>query len=719
MNRICKILCKRTNQATLKAYLYNAFLLLHAKRRQLFLVLTAGLLFCCNCFGQGVDRFWIFGHQNGLDFATSPPTFFQSSLESVEGCATVSDNSGNLLFYSNGNKVWDALGNVMPNGNGILGNGASYAGLPGSSAQGVVIVQHPGNSNQYYLFTLDATEDIIPPYPGYLRYSIIDMALNGGLGDVLASTKNISIDSNLTELMTVTKGSGCFVWLLAHRRDNNEYVAFKIDALGVSAPVISYGIWTGTTGGGQIKISPDRTRVALGTSGLPNRFEMASFNYVTGVVNNAILIDSIPTFGFPRYGFCFSPNSSKLYVTEEVGGLVQYDVSAFPNAAAILSSKVMLNNSLFFYGLRNAPDGKIYVARNYEPYLGVINSPDATGIACNFNAMGLSQPVWSSFPGVTTTYGYGLGSDVISGLYNDTLQGIVMDTTVCTKDSLKLFPSNNNFDQCIWDDGTTDSTRYVHNSGTYWLYRFQDCTISVDTFHVTIVNSSGFLGGDTILCPNITFVLKPGITGLSYLWQDGSTGDTFIVNGEGVYYVTIDNGICIFTDTINVKELHPYLKITEPDTVLCNDTELQLHAEASPDSVIHWNTGVTGQVISINMGGLYTAYSENICGRYSDSVFIKQEDCTCLKFIPNSFSPNNDLLNDRFRLHIGCPVVSFSFSVFDRFGERVFITSRPEEGWDGSYKGKPCDIGTYFYYVEIKDLFGNKIGKKGDVTLIR
>lgn len=87
--------------------------------------------------------------------------------------------------------------------------------------------------------------------------------------------------------------------------------------------------------------------------------------------------------------------------------------------------------------------------------------------------------------------------------------------------------------------------------------------------------------------------------------------------------------------------------------------------------------------------------------------------------IPNAFSPNGDGINDKFHvLQFRDHVILKQFSVFNRYGERVFYTENITEGWDGMYKGKPCDLGVYFYYAQYT--IGEKeYTEKGDVTLLR
>ena len=129
-----------------------------------------------------------------------------SSLVSLEACASISDENGELLFYSDGQNVWDRSHSLMSNGTGLLGNQ--------DITQGVMILPFPNTSDQYYVFTLDDS----------LHYSIVDMSLNGGLGDVSAS-KNIFVLGGLTEKMTSVKNcSNTGFWVIVHEKSADFYV---------------------------------------------------------------------------------------------------------------------------------------------------------------------------------------------------------------------------------------------------------------------------------------------------------------------------------------------------------------------------------------------------------------------------------------------------------------------------------------------------------------
>lgn len=686
--------------------------------RYLLLSLT-GILFMLPANAQNENNVWAFGYNNGLNFNTSPPTFFQTNLEALEGCASVADGAGNLLFYSNGNDVWDATGVVMPNGSGILGNGPGIAGTAlGSCAQGVAIVKSVSNNNQYYLFVLDAAEQINgTTEPGYLRYSVIDMSLNMGAGDVVAGQKNITLDSFMSEKMTVTKGAGCYYWVVAHRNNSSEYRAYKIDFTGVNPGVSSNGTWAGDIGAGQLKISPDGTRIATCNS-MGGAIELGTFNNATGMVSNTLSID--PVTNVSRIGTCFSPDNTKLYITT-MGDIAQYDISSYPSATAIGMSKVVLGSAINYAQLRNGPDGKIYVAlyQNINPFIGVINNPNAAGTACNLNNSALPQSSWSQFPLVPgNPYGHTLGNDIVVGVSADTSHNATKDTLICYENSM-VVSAPAGFNEYLWNDGNTNATRTLTGDGIYWVYCYQNCNITIDTFKVKFVDLTVDLGPDTAICTNGELLLDVSNPGAIYKWQDGSTDPTLLVTGSGTYSVKVSLQGCIDSDTIMVDEFEPSLDIPQGDTSICNDASITLQAVANPISNYLWSNGSTQDKIVVTTPGTYSVIATNACGTFTDSVKIKMEDCNCKSFIPNAFSPNGDQQNDVFKVNTICTVTDFSMSIYNRYGQRIFQTNNPDKGWDGTYRSQPSDVGTYFFYIKFKGPRGDDFKKKGDIILLR
>lgn len=678
------------------------------------------ILFRITGYGQGENNVWTFGNHNGLNFNSGTPVFFQSSNVSLEGSASVSDAGGNLIFYSNGNTVWNASGAAMPNGTGLLGNGLGM-GIPGSCAQGVAIVRSVANNSQYYVFTLDAAEDVSGGVnaPGYLRYSVVDMSLNGGNGDVLPALKNIHLDTFMSEKMMVTRGPGCSYWLVAHRNNSNMYRAFKIDAAGIHPAVTSTGLWGGDMGGGQMKISPDGTRIALGTTLTGSGLEVANFDINTGQVSNAVTV-GLSAFS-SYYGVSFSPDNSKLYAATFGGTLYQYDLSLMPNTAAMEAARYTVASGYQFSSMRAGPDQKIYIAiYQNTPFIASINNPNLGGAACNFNLNALPQPASAQFTSLFgNPYGHGLGNEVVMLGPSDTLVHPTHDSVACLEDSVKITapPGANSY---TWNDGYTGQTRYVSQSGRYWVYAYYDCSVEIDTFSLALTDISLDLGPDTTICSNGSLALDAAVPGATYRWQDGSTDPGYTVTEAGTYSVRITVNDCSSTDTIKVGSFNPYLKIREKDTLLCDDASIVLHAEASPESSFSWNNGGSqGPERLVTEAGLYVVTAANACGTYTDSVRIAMEDCSCKAFLPNAFTPNGDQHNDVYKARISCQVSNFTLSVYNRYGQRIFQGNTPDSGWDGTFNGAPADVGTYFFYLRYKGPRGDTFERKGDLVLLR
>ena len=141
------------------------------------------------CFAQPENNWWYF-RNIAIDFNEVPPVVHSTSaMNTVEGSASISNSEGDLLFYTNGVTVWNRNNLPMPNGEGLLGNV--------SSTQSALIVPTPSDCNTYYVFTTPA-QDLVTP----LSYSIIDMTLDGGLGDL--TLKNVPLITGVTERLTAT-----------------------------------------------------------------------------------------------------------------------------------------------------------------------------------------------------------------------------------------------------------------------------------------------------------------------------------------------------------------------------------------------------------------------------------------------------------------------------------------------------------------------------------
>lgn len=322
------------------------------------------------------NKVWIFGRIGGVDFSSGTPVAISSDLYTDEGCASLADTDGHLMFYTQGDSVWNKNNERMPNGRGIAPFSCN------STTQAAVMVPVIGSPNRYYVFSL---EHILST--GKLAYSIVNMTLDGGLGDVETATRGTLIDSGFTEKMVAVRGN-CCIWLIVHKVDAPKFYAYKITNTGINmTPVISSsGVSDDYEGYGVIKVSPDRTKLALTHFDLgstdTSRVELFDINVATGVVSNCRVLNTYST----PYGTDFSPNSSKLYVHHwTYGKLLQYEVS-LPTTAGIIASEYVVASSLNVGSdIKLGPDDKVYFSYDHG-YLNSVNAPNLTGSACNYVA---------------------------------------------------------------------------------------------------------------------------------------------------------------------------------------------------------------------------------------------------------------------------------------------------------------------------------------------
>jgi hypothetical protein len=332
--------------------------------------------FLCCCFfpvtnAQNEVNHWYFGTYAGLDFSGGSPAVANGPMTTSEGTASMSSSSGDLLFYTNGADVYDSTHTIMPNGSGLQGD---------VSTTQVIIVPNPANADQYYIFTQwpDGT-------PGGLRYSIVDMTLNSGNGDVTATKNVLLVDNTCEKIAAIRRHSSDRYWIVVHKFGSNEFYAYQLTSAGISPPVISAVGTVHATSDiqntyGQMKFNNCGDQLALAISYM-DVVELYDFDLLTGTITNPI---SLP-MGDHTYGVEFSENSGYLYATCYSGTtLAQFDITS-GNEATILASKTTISAAADLYGMQMGPDGKIYVSRSFgSSYLGIINSPDLDGSACNY-----------------------------------------------------------------------------------------------------------------------------------------------------------------------------------------------------------------------------------------------------------------------------------------------------------------------------------------------
>ncbi len=380
--------------------------MLFPKRLTLFLFLSF-IVQTPVVFGQLQNNNWVFGYGARVNFSGPIPVgSSNAAINSNESTASVSDpTTGQLLFYTDGRTVWNANNQVMPNGANLLG------GLFNSCTQGALIVPFPEDSRRYYLFTLEELEALtsFPVVDNGLRYSVVDMTLNGGLGDVQVATLNTQLATDLTEKLIVISSSDIQgFWVIAHKKNANQFLAWKIDACGISTqPVVSTvgsnfaSVPIGATEAwsGAMDASPDGNRIGMPVD-WSDRIEFFDFNKTTGIVSNPLTVnvtdDSTPGF-LRKYGACFSPDGSKFYYTN-FNSVYQLNLSTYTSAAIASSNTLIYSpflepNAYPSAQIEQAPNNKLYVAIGNAGRLDEISNPNSLGLGCAYanNAVSLGS----------------------------------------------------------------------------------------------------------------------------------------------------------------------------------------------------------------------------------------------------------------------------------------------------------------------------------------
>jgi hypothetical protein len=479
--------------------------------------------------GQPEAAYWYFGNNAGISFSSGlPVALLNGALSTREGCASISSSSGELLFYTDGQTIWNKNHQIMSNGTGLLGNA--------SSTQSAVIVPLPNSETTYYIFTVPQALD----YDG-LRYSIVDITQSGGLGAV--TLKNISLVEPVVEKVTAVRHSNSQdIWVITHGRNNNTFYSFLVNAYGIiNQPVITSAgtphMAPTSNYVGYMKSSPDGNKIALAIHGTLNLFELFDFNRSDGTLSNPITFEN---YNFP-YGIEFSPDGSKLYLGKMKSPPTIYQVNLNAGSpTAIINSATPIGSASSDIGaLQLSPDGKIYITYDYFGYLGVINYPNETGALCSYSQNGAFLAGRLGRLGLPT---------FIQSYFLPV--GAYSNSPVCEGETLSLYASATGATSYSWTGPngfySTQQNPIINNStpsqsGTYNVTAYFGSTGNTSAQIEVTVNANPLinLGNDTTVCQGETILLSPGGSYQSYSWNTGALSPQIEVINAGLYSVFI------------------------------------------------------------------------------------------------------------------------------------------------------------------------------------
>lgn len=272
---------------------------------------------------------------------------------------------------------------------------------------------------------------------------------------------------------------------------------------------------------------------------------------------------------------------------------------------------------------------------------------------------------------------------------------------------------------------STIYTVYISNAATGECVDTAMGTVTISLFDYSNMTAQPV---DTTICPGDTILLR-AYGGTKYLWSpDENITSTTVPFTQVWPSRAMDYKVLIQNDSGCKIERAVVIHFFPPVVINAgNDQDIKLGESAQLEGKAmgtYWWTpagivspaNILNPVVSPTETTTYyfTVISEDGCMAY-DSVTVYVTNA----MLPNAFSPNDDGLNDIFKLIPKDERVRLKdFSVYNRYGQRVFFTRDITEGWDGTHNGKMADLDTYFYYVRY--MIGvNTYTLKGDVTLIR
>ena len=226
-----------------------------------------------------------------------------------------------------------------------------------------------------------------------------------------------------------------------------------------------------------------------------------------------------------------------------------------------------------------------------------------------------------------------------------------------------------------------------------------------------------------------------GLAPYTYIWSDSSKTSTIKNLCEGEYEVTaydsnkcwITTKIFVFVDTnlfpAAVQAWSDLATIYRSQSTIIYGSNYGSGFDYtwSPSDYLSTTKGTKTTSTPLHtITYTYTVTDTNGC-IVSDTILITVLDVICDEpyiFVPNAFTPNGDGLNDILYVR-GNVLEKVDFAIYDRWGEKIFETKNKDIGWDGTFRGKPCDPGVYVYYLDAACIGGMKYHHKGNITLIR
>jgi gliding motility-associated-like protein len=614
---------------------------------------------------------WNFGDKAQLTFSEETlfpvSTAMPGGIDIPKGVSSISDAEGNLLFFTDGMRIWGSGYFELTNGTGLQGNLLAN--------QSAIFIPSPGNPDKYFLFTADL---YIPPvYTNGIRYHVIERINYSWT----VTEKNILLmEQNAQKLTAVKHANGEDYWLVSHgfgTEKGGSYFAFSVMEDSISEVPVESTLGVPHEGdfnnnGGYIKISPDGSKIALAVPAA-GFIEVADFNTETGEVTNP-LSSTVGQYNFPL-GVEFSPDNNFLYFTTNpldgsLNYLYQIDLNQadLNNPTQIESFAQSDNRQLG--ALQLAVDGRIYVGSFGQAlapydYLGVIYNPNRAGTACNFNFLEGNQ-----------------------------IEGLALNQSG-SKEGLPNFVSS-----------------YFDIPSFWWQ---NHCATHITTFRLQNEANNGDVSWDF------------GIDGAT----DNDLRGEYTYEEAGTYPVTVteefEGESYTHTREITIYPL-PSIDIGAGEEVIYILPNSSITLDAGAFDYYYWededgNLLGEGQYLDVDQEGIYAVtVTDTNCCENRDEVEIKFANIS----LPNAFRPGSAIAENTTFKALGAvsALNNFSLIIYNRWGQLVFESDDPLQGWDGTIKGEAAPGAVYVWQMtyessESQYQASQEVVQRGVVTLIR
>ena len=407
--------------------------------KKLYLNILLLFVFSNNLYAQGENNFWYFGNNAGINFSNGSQTIVPtvdynatgistsfggcdsysggiSIYPDTGGSATVSKADGTLLFYTDGERIYNKLHQQMSGQQPLY----PYEGL--DSKQSAIIFPNPSNINQFYVISSCARQDNVPVQQWSYYLTVVDFSSNIN-GQIISTQQQFSGFCEATQAITVTKNyQGDGFWVIIPISTNqlcapiqNRLIMFKVDSLGLALnPTVVNNLDFNMYYNSEVKVSKSRTSAKICISGSNSvlgsplqKLRVYGFDRSTGLISNSFLlnVDLLRVFSTE-----FSSDGNLLYATVRTSlgnnRLVVFDLNN------PLSPYRELSGLEVFGSLQCGINGEIYFTNNSDKLYKIDNQNSYSNSIISSNTINLTRCTYFGLPQLVPTFGWPIDAPI-------------------------------------------------------------------------------------------------------------------------------------------------------------------------------------------------------------------------------------------------------------------------------------------------------------------